>query len=179
MRVITGSAKGRKLISPDGLDVRPTVDRVKEGVFSALHFDLEGRRVLDLFAGSGQMGIEALSRGAGFCTFVDSSAKSLDCVRKNVAACKMNDQAKIVSADSLSFLKTCSDTFDIAFLDPPYKMGLIEKAMEVLPSKMSDYGIIMCEHPSDEKLPERFGDFSVAKEYRYGRVLVTAYKKSE
>lgn len=179
MRVITGSARGRKLMTCDGKDVRPTVDRVKEGIFSALQFDIEGRRILDLFAGSGQLGIEALSRGAKCCTFVDNSAKSLECVRANIGACGFNDISTVKSADSIAFLQGNTDTFDIAFLDPPYDKGLLEKALPLLVKRMSDFGVIMCEHPVGSVLPENVGEFFVHKQYRYGKVLVTAYKKGE
>lgn len=179
MRVITGTARGRRLLTPQGSDVRPTVDRVKEGIFSALQFDIEGRRVLDLFAGSGQLGIEALSRGAARCTFVDSAKPSLDCVHENIRACGFAELSAVKQADSLVFLQTCADEFDIAFLDPPYKHGIIEKALPLLVPHMSNYGVIVCEHASDEPLPSGEGSFRAVREYRYGKVLVTVYKKSQ
>lgn len=178
MRVITGSARGRRLNTPQGLDVRPTVDRVKEGIFSAIQFDIEGRRVLDLFAGSGQLGIEALSRGAEHCTFVDNSKQSVNCIKSNISACGFDDKSTVVAADSVSFISTCRDTFDIAFLDPPYRSGLYEKVMPPLVSHMSEYGVIFCEHAPVVELPESVGNFSVVRTYRYGKVIVTAYRKS-
>lgn len=178
MRVITGSARGRRLNTPQGLDVRPTVDRVKEGIFSAVQFDIEGRRVLDLFAGSGQLGIEALSRGAAHCTFVDNSKASLSCIKSNIAACGFEDESSVIATDSVSFISTCNDTFDIAFLDPPYHGELYDKVMPPLVKRMSDYGVIFCEHSTDVQMPESVGDFSVSRAYRYGKVLVTAYRKS-
>lgn len=179
MRVITGSARGRRLNTPQGLDVRPTVDRVKEGIFSAIQFDIEGRRVLDLFAGSGQLGIEALSRGAAHCTFVDNAKTSLSCIKSNITACGFDDKSNVVANDSASYISTCSDTFDIAFLDPPYQSGLYDMVLPPLIRHMSDYGVIFCEHSPDVQLPESVGDFSVSREYRYGKVIVTAYRKSD
>lgn len=178
MRVITGSARGRRLNTPSGLDVRPTVDRVKEGIFSAIQFDIEGRRVLDLFAGSGQLGIEALSRGAAHCTFADNSKASVGCIKSNISTCGFEDKSTVLSTDSVSFISTCNDTFDIAFLDPPYKSGLYEKVLPPLVKRMSDYGVIFCEHLPEVELPKSVGDFSVCREYRYGKVIVTAYRKS-
>ena len=117
MRVITGTARGRVLRTLEGEDVRPTTDRVKEAVFSIIQFEIEGRRVLDLFAGSGQLGIEALSRGAASATFVDMSKDSLSTVKYNLEHTKLGDNAKVVQTDALSFLKLTKDKFDIVFLD--------------------------------------------------------------
>ena len=177
MRVISGIAKGRKLIPLPGNDVRPTTDKVKEAVFSAIQFDIEGRRFLDLFAGSGQMGLEALSRGAVSAVFVDSSQESLKITKENVAACKFEDCSKIVRSDALSYLAMTNETFDIAFLDPPYKAGLLDKALALLSEKMSNFGIIICEHPPEVSLPEEVAQFKVFKKYRYGKINVTTYKK--
>ncbi|MBQ6825333.1 MAG: 16S rRNA (guanine(966)-N(2))-methyltransferase RsmD [Clostridia bacterium] len=177
MRVITGSARGKRLVTPAGLDVRPTPDRVKEGIFSALHFDIEGRRVLDLFAGSGQLSIEALSRGAESAVIVDNSVNSLKAVRSNIEACGFSDKARVIQSDYASFCAMSRDTFDIVFLDPPYNEGLLMPALKAVLPLVSDYGIIVCEHPMDVKLEESIGGFAVSKVYRYGKVLVTVYRK--
>ena len=177
MRIISGSAKGRRLTPLPGLDVRPTTDKVKEGIFSAIQFDIEGRRFLDLFAGSGQMGLEALSRGAESAIFVDNSAESVKVVTSNVAACKFEASSKIVRSDALSFLTLTKEKFDIAFLDPPYMAGLLDKALILATQKMSDFGIIICEHPAEIELPEAVGGFTVYKKYRYGKINITTYKK--
>lgn len=179
MRVITGSQRGKRLVAPDGIDVRPTVDRVKEGVFSAIQFDIEGRKVLDLFAGSGQLGIEALSRGAGYAVFVDNFARSLECVRKNLAACGFDGRASVVNSDWEAYLMRCTERFDIVFLDPPYHKGLVEKAAEKLFCKTSDAAILVCETASDEELPEQMSGFEAVKKYRYGKVSVTVYRKQQ
>ena len=177
MRIITGTARGRKLVAPEGRDVRPTPERVKEGIFSALQFDIEGRRVLDLFAGSGQLGLEALSRGAESCTFVDASEASLNLVRKNLESTALSDKAKVVRSDYAAFAAASRDMFDIVFLDPPYSAGLLMPAVKAVLPLMSDYGVIVCEHPPEVKLDEEIGGFKIAKAYRYGKVLVTVYRK--
>lgn len=177
MRVITGTLKGKRLSTLDGLDVRPTPDRVKEGIFSALHFDLEGRRILDLFAGSGQLGIEALSRGAENCVFVDASKEALRVIKSNIAACGLEDRARAFQSDFSSFCAACRDTFDYVFLDPPYKAGLLEPAIKAVLPLLSDYGAIICEYPPEVKLCEEIGGFYIHRTYRYGKILVSIYRK--
>lgn len=177
MRVITGIARGKRLRSLDGNDVRPTTDKVKEGIFSAIQFDIEGRRFLDMFAGSGQMGIEALSRGAESAVFVDDSPASIRICTENVVNCGFEKESKIVKRDSIGYVSTTHETFDIAFLDPPYESGLLTRALETVAQKMSDFGMIICEHPSDVALPEETGGFTVQKVYRYGKINVSVYRK--
>lgn len=178
MRVITGIARGKRLITLPGDDiVRPTPERVKEGLFSAIQFDIEGRRVLDLFAGSGQLGIEALSRGAEKATFVDASEQSLGVIRRNIENTGFTDKARVVKSDYASFAVSCRDKFDIAFIDPPYKANLFEKAIAAISPLMSDYGMILCEHPSEVSLSEQIADFELSRSYRYGKVSVELYRK--
>lgn len=179
MRVITGSARGKRLVTPAGMDVRPTPERVKEGLFSALHFDIEGRRILDLFAGSGQLGIEALSRGAASAVLVDKAAQSIKAAQSNISACGFEEKAKVVQSDYASFCAMCRETFDIVFLDPPYNEGLLMPAVKAVLPLMSDYGSIVCEHPPEVKLEEVIGGFKVWRTYRYGKVLITVYRKEE
>ncbi len=182
MRVITGSARGRRLITLDGEDVRPTTDMVKEAIFSILQFDIEGRTVLDLFAGSGQLGIEALSRGAKLCTFVDQSGKAIDVVRKNLENCSLIDRARVLKTDALVYVSgkaAPSERCDIALLDPPYRSGLLEKALPGVAERMNKGGVIVCESPADAVLPEQAGDFVKCRSYRYGKIGVTLYRHSE
>ena len=137
MRIITGAARGKRLVTPEGRDVRPTPERVKEGLFSALQFDIEGRRVLDLFAGSGQLGLEALSRGAESAVFVDASDSSVKIVKQNIELTGFENKAKVFRSDYASFAAACRDTFDIAFLDPPYNAGLLMPAVKAVLPRLS------------------------------------------
>lgn len=175
MRVITGSARGKRLETLDGIDVRPTADRVKEAVFSIIQFRTEGRRFLDLFAGSGQMGIEALSRGAAEAVFVDQNRRSAEVARRNIEATGFNDRAKLVRTDAQTFLRTDKSMFDIAFLDPPYSSQLIEECLPALAQRMNPGGIIICETTLDRVLPQSAGDFEINREYRYGKIKITTY----
>ncbi len=177
MRVITGTARNTRLEAPEGLTTRPTSDMAKEAIFSILHFDLEQAAVLDLFAGSGQLGIEALSRGAKSCIFVDTSREAQEVIRRNLAATKLSTNARVAAMEAAAFLNGTSEQFDIALLDPPYGQNLILAVLPKLAEKMKDSGIIVCESERDEILPERAGDFCVFKTYRYGKAKITTYKK--
>ncbi len=179
MRVITGSARGRRLSAPAGMDVRPTSDKVKEAVFSVVQFDLPGSAVLDLFAGSGQLGIEALSRGANSCVFVDNSRVSVETARENINAAGFKNEATVMNSDAEQYLRMCRQTFDVAFVDPPYKKGLIEKVMPLLCGHMSDRGAVLCEHEKGLILPESFGGLVRQKTYRYGKTEVTLYRNGK
>lgn len=179
MRVITGSARGRRLITPDGMDVRPTPEKVKEALFSAMQFDIEGRRILDLFAGSGQLGIEALSRGAKNAVFVDSSSTSIKVIEQNLKASGLEKNAEVKKMDYSSFCAASRDTFDIAFLDPPYREGILLPAIKAVLPLMSDFSTVICEHPTDVSLPDEIGGFTVTKNYRYGKIAITVYKHSK
>ena len=180
MRVITGTARGRKLKEPAGMETRPTTDRVKEGIFSSIQFELEGRRVLDLFGGTGQMGIEALSRGAAHCTFVDLRKEAVAIIRENVALTGFADRAQIVQGDALAFLSRCRETFDVIFLDPPYGSGLLEKTMELVGTIdiVSENGIIVCESAQETVLPELPAPYAVGREYRYGKIKLTTCRRT-
>ena len=126
MRVITGTARSKKLVTPKGLDVRPTTDMVKEAVFSAVQFEIEGATVLDLFAGSGQIGIEALSRGANSAVFLDKSRDSIAAVKENLKNTELMDKATVLQMDSLAFLQSTQQKFDFIFIDPPYEQGICQ-----------------------------------------------------
>lgn len=179
MRVITGTAKGRSLETPEGMDTRPTVARVKEGIFSAVAFEMEGARVLDLFAGSGQMGIEALSRGARSCLFADRSQKAAAVIGRNLKTTGLADRATVVCGDALSVLARDSGPFDLAFLDPPYAADLLQSCLELLSDKMAAGGAVLCESDRDTPLPETVGALRLSRSYRYGRVVVRMYRKEQ
>ena len=176
MRVITGKARGRKLKTVDGLDVRPTTDKVKQAIFSSIAFEVEGSNVVDLFCGSGQMGIEALSRGANFCVFVDSSRKSHEVAKENLTNTGLIKNARIVMMDCMSFLKSTKECFDIAFMDPPYSKGHLQEVLPLIAEKMHESGVIFAEHERTDILPEAVGDFVIKKQYNYGRISVSAYR---
>lgn len=177
MRVITGSARGRKLVTVEGTEiVRPTTDGVKEAIFSAIQFEIEGAVVLDLFAGSGQLGIEALSRGALEAYFVDSSAESIKAVRANLKTTGFEERAHVSNMPFGAFLKSARAEFDIALLDPPYDRRLIQKVLPQLEEKMSPRGIIICEHEKECTLPRETERFETAKVLRHSRTSVTIYR---
>lgn len=179
MRVITGIARGRRLDTLEGEDVRPTTDRVKEAIFSVIQFETEGRRFLDLFAGSGQMGIEAISRGAKEACFVDSSKKSVAAIKRNLKSTKFELQSKVFQMDFHSFLAMNQDEFDIVFLDPPYKTGLLQEALESVVECVKDTGVIIAENPLDEELAESYGEFMLDRKYRYGKIKVSIYRHKD
>lgn len=177
MRVITGVARGKRLATAEGLEVRPTPERVKEALFSAIQFDIEGRSVLDLFAGSGQLGIEALSRGAAQAVFVDSSQSSVDFIHRNLQTTGLADRAKVIRGDYAAVLMGLTQTFDFAFLDPPYASGLLQKALYAVQPRMSEFGLIICEHPKEQTLPEDAEAFVLKKQYRHGKVCLSVYQR--
>ena len=177
MRVITGEARGRKLKTLEGTDVRPTTDRVKEGLFNIIQFDLPGARFLDLFGGSGQIGIEALSRGARQAVFVDESRASCQVIWENLRATGLQERARVVQADAAAYLGGGGEAFDLAFLDPPYSTGLLERTLPLLEGRMAPGGLILCEHLKEDRLPETVGRFFRKKEYAYGRIRLTLYRE--
>ena len=176
MRVITGSARGRKLKEPQGNAVRPTTDQVKEAIFNICQFDVEGRRVLDLFGGTGQLGIEAKSRGAKQVDIVDSASDSIRLIRENVKLTGLD--IRVIQADALGFLAGCG-SYDLIFIDPPYDSGLAEKALEAIKAFdiLSKGGIIICETRAETVLPPLEAPYALRRTYRYGKVKLTTYTK--
>ena len=179
MRVITGIARGAKLLTLEGEDVRPTADRVKEAIFSIIQFEIEGRNVLDLFAGSGQLGIEALSRGAVSCTFVDQRNEAAAMVKQNLMNVKLFEKAKVLTSEAVAFLKYSKNVFDIAIIDPPYSKGLVNAVLPYVAPLMSPQGSIICEVAKKDELPKNAGDFVLVNQYNYGKTSVGLYKKQE
>ena len=177
MRIITGKARGVKLNTLEGLETRPTTEFAKEGIFSAIQFDLEERNVLDLFAGSGQMGLEALSRGASKATFVDSSRDAYDIIISNCKKTKMFSDCKVVCSDYLQYIKSQKGKrhFDIVFVDPPYSQNLLCSALYALYEAkiVDDTSMIICEDGLPnlmEREPNLTKKFDLKKEYKYGKV---------
>ena len=180
MRVISGTARGRRLKELQGMDTRPTTDKVKESIFNIIQFEIEGRRVLDLFGGTGQLGIEALSRGAERCTFVDQRREAAALIRDNVKACGFSEHARVVQGDALSFLASCHEKFDVIFLDPPYHTDLLEKSIEAITrfDILGEHGIMVCESAADRELPPLAPPYEQGREYRYGKIKLTICRRA-
>ena len=179
MRVITGKARGVSLKTPEGMQTRPTTDRVKEAMFSIIHFDVPGAKVLDLFGGTGQLGIEALSRGAESAVFVDSREESCKLIRENLTRTKLQPQGKVVRADYLEYIHRCREKFDIILLDPPYAEVFLENALKTIVEIdiLQSGGIIVAERPVEKELPFEFAGYPRSKDYKYGKTLLTLYRK--
>ena len=179
MRVISGKARGVNLKTPDGMQTRPTIDRVKEALFSIINFDIPQSAVLDLFGGTGQLGIEALSRGAKSAVFVDQREDACRLIRENLRRTRMEQDAKVVRADYMDYLKRCKEKYDIIFLDPPYAEVFLENALKCITEIdiLQSGGIIVAERPLGKDLPWDFEGFTRSKDYKYGKVLLTIYRK--
>ena len=179
MRVIAGKARGTQLKTPEGMLTRPTADRVKEALFSIIQFEIPTAKVLDLFGGTGQLGIEALSRGASSATFVDEREDACALIRENLRRTKLAQDATVVRADYLSFLKRCKNQYNIIFLDPPYAEVFLENALNYIIEIdiLQSGGIIAAERPLGKELPFEFEGYTRSKDYKYGKTLLTIYRK--
>ena len=180
MRVITGKARGVQLKTPEGLQTRPTTDRVKEALFSIINFDIPGARVLDLFGGTGQLGIEALSRGAKSAVFVDAGDKACALIKENLRRTKLEGEARVVRSDYMDYLKRCGEKFDIIFLDPPYAEVFLENALNCITEIdiLQSGGIIVAERPLGKELPWDFDGYTRSRDYKYGKTLLAVYRKA-
>ena len=179
MRVITGKARGIVLKTPDGMATRPTTDRVKEALFSIIQFEIPAAKVLDLFGGTGQLGIEALSRDAKSAVFVDERQDACNLIRENLRRTKLESQARVIRSDYLAFLKTCKEKFDIILLDPPYAEVFLENSLKMITEIdiLETGGIIVAERPLGKELPWDFSGYERSRDYKYGRTLITIYRK--
>ena len=179
MRVITGKARGVQLKTPDGMLTRPTADRVKEALFSIINFDLPGANVLDLFGGTGQLGIEALSRGAASATFIDAREDACRIIWENLKRTKLESQAKVVRSDYLAYLRRTREKFNIILLDPPYAEVFLENALKCITEIdiLQSGGIIVAERPVEKELPFEFEGYTRSRDYKYGKTLLTIYRK--
>ena len=179
MRVITGKARGVQLKTPEGMLTRPTADRVKEALFSIINFDLPGAAVLDLFGGTGQLGIEALSRGARSAVFVDAREDACKIIRENLKRTKLESQGRVVRSDYLDYLRRTREKFDIILLDPPYAEVFLENALKCITEIdiLESGGIIVAERPVEKELPFEFEGYTRSRDYKYGKTLLTIYRK--
>ena len=180
MRVITGKARGVQLKTPQGLKTRPTTDRVKEAMFSIINFDIPGARVLDLFGGTGQLGIEALSRGAKSAVFVDAGEDACKLIRENLKRTKLERDGRVVRGDYMDYLRRCRENYEIIFLDPPYAEVFLENALKCITEIdiLQSGGIIVTERPLGKELPWEFEGYTRSRDYKYGNTLVTIYRKA-
>lgn len=180
MRVITGKARGVQLKTPDGMLTRPTTDRVKEALFSIIQFDIPGARVLDLFGGTGQLGIEALSRGAKSAVFVDAREDACKLIRENLKRTRLEQDARVVRSDYLDYLSRCREKYNMIFLDPPYAEVFLENAIKRITEIdiLQSDGIIVTERPWGKELPWEIEGYSRSRDYKYGKTLLTIYRKA-
>ena len=179
MRVIPGKGRGVQLKTPDGMTTRPTADRVKEALFSIIQFEIPGAKVLDLFGGTGQLGIEALSRGAKSAVFVDAGEPACKLIRENLRRTKLEADAKVIRSDYLEYLKRCRENFNIIFLDPPYAEVFLENALNSIGEIdiLQSGGIIVTERPLGKALNVELSGFERSKDYKYGKTLLAIYRK--
>lgn len=178
MRVIAGISKGHNLKTPDGLSTRPTADKVKGSLFSMLSGSIYGAKVLDLFGGSGALGIEALSRGAESCVFTDMRIDAVSCIKANLTHTKLAEKATVLKTDSLVYLASCTEKFDIIFLDPPYNKGLAEKALAIIEQKelLTEDGLVSVERDESEAEIPGLLRLKCIKNKKYGRISLKIYK---
>ena len=179
MRVITGKARGVNLKTPEGLQTRPTTDRVKEALFSVIQFDIPTAVVLDLFGGTGQLGIEALSRGANRAVFIDEREDACKLIKENLKRTKLEAYGRVIRSDYMPYLKSCKDKFDIILLDPPYAEVYLENSLKMITEIdiLQSGGIIVTERPLGKDLPYEFEGYTRSKDYKYGSTLITLYRK--
>ena len=180
MRVITGKARGIVLKTPNGMATRPTADRVKEALFNIIQFEVPAAKVLDLFGGTGQLGIEALSRDAKSAVFVDEREDACRLIKENLKRTKLEAFARVIRSDYMAFLKTCSERFHIILLDPPYAEVFLENALKMITEIdiLETGGIIVAERPLGKDLPWDFPGYIRSRDYKYGRTLITVYRKA-
>lgn len=179
MRVISGTAKGVSLKTPSGMATRPTTDRVKEAVFSIIQFHIPGAKVLDLFGGTGQLGIEALSRGGESAVFVDHREDACSLIRENLRRAKLDQHGKVIRSDYLAYLNHTREKFHIIFLDPPYGEDFLENSLKRITEIdiLQSGGIIVTERPLGKELPYQFAGYSRSRDYKYGNTLIAVYQK--
>lgn len=178
MRIIAGAFRGRRLNTPKGIKIRPTIDRVREAIFNIIRDEIPDAQVLDLFAGTGAMGLEALSRGAARAVFVDQSAGAIRLIRENIELCTARDRSLIIQDTVPSAVRRLAikgDVFDLIFLDPPYGKGLVEKTLEVLDVVAAPGAMVIAECYFKDELPAELKDWLRRSERRYGDTMISIY----
>ena len=180
MRIITGDFKGRRLEMPVGNDIRPTTEKVKEALFSMISGNLSDAVCVDLFSGTGNLGLEALSRGAEKCYFADNSRASLELTKRNIAMCRAEEYSTVIAGDyerALSQIAAKGEKIDVFFLDPPYKKGLYERCFALIKDLklLAEEGIIVAEHNAEDEFPEELYGFIKLRDRTYGRIGITIY----
>lgn len=178
MRIITGEYRGRRLESPIGYDVRPTTDKVKEAIFNLLMNDIYDAVVVDLFAGTGNLGLEALSRGAKRCYFCDNSRDSLKLIKTNIEKCRAQEKSVVLAGDYRKALSRIREQAQVIILDPPYKDGLYESCLAEIDELdlLDREGIIIAEHGVRDYVPETSGSLVKVRERKYGKIMVSIYR---
>ncbi len=182
MRIITGTARGKRLQTPNGLHTRPTADRVKQSVFNIIQWDLEGRKVLDLFGGSGQLGLEALSRGAASCVIVDGDRNAQKAIETNIKNCGFEKTCQLIKGDSFQFLqRQRKESYHVIFLDPPYGGELLNRAVSEICrfDILAEGGIMICESAVQDVLEPICAPYRLVKQYSYGHSIVTIITKGD
>lgn len=175
MRIIAGDSRGTRLDSLPGENTRPTLERVKEAMFSTVQFILPGAKVMDLYAGSGQLGLEALSRGAASCVFVDDAREAADIITKNAKAAGLGGKAHIVRQNAEAFLARGGDKFDVVLLDPPYGEDALSRLLPLVAARCEEGAVVLCESETGASLPQEAGGLVLKKKYKYGTVAVSRY----
>lgn len=177
MRIVAGEFKGRRLETPENYDIRPTSEKVKEALFSMISGNVPDAVCCDLFAGTGNLGLEALSRGAAKCYFGDNSRTGIELVRHNVEHCRAEERSQVIFGDFEKVLNKIHEPVDIFFLDPPYKKGLYEDCFRLISELelLAEEGIIIAEHSSEDPFPDEIEGYVKLKDRRYGSMSVTIY----
>lgn len=180
MRIISGIRRGHKLLEFEGMDVRPTTDRVRESIFNIIQGYVADARVLDMFSGSGALSLEAVSRGARNAVCIDADKRSIDIINKNIKALRFEDKCRVLNMSCFDFAKSAKEEFDLIFLDPPYNKGYIEPALRAIHENglLSKEGIAVLESDSTDFKGEADG-LSVMKQRKYGRTYITIYKRED
>lgn len=175
MRIISGQFKGRKLKTLDGMNTRPTADRVKESLFNILGSRVYDANVLDLFAGSGSLGLEALSRGAVNCVFVDSSKAAISIVEENIKLCRQEKNSRLINKDYMEALKLINEKFDIIFVDPPYSKGIELVVLDKAKNILAENGVMIVETDQTDIPPDEIDRLVKYDSRKYGRTIISFY----